>query len=178
MKYLLTRPRTITEVYELLPVGVPVELIDGSIVMEPAPDYGHQNLLAELLTRMRAWCRKNQLGDCVCSPVDVYLDGENVLQPDILFIQKSRLNIIVKGRVRGAPDLVIELLSPGNARRDRRIKKKIYERNGVREYYIINPRTGEAEAWYLSGKKFVCQALTKNEFYSAILNKKFVWGTE
>ena len=72
-------------------------------------------------------------------PYDVYFDDENVVQPDILFISKERLNIIGEKNLQGAPDLVIEILSESNAYRDLIQKKKLYARHGVKEYWIVVP---------------------------------------
>ncbi|HWR90187.1 MAG TPA: Uma2 family endonuclease, partial [Dissulfurispiraceae bacterium] len=73
------------------------------------------------------------------APIDVYLSETNTLQPDIIFIAKERLFIIGEKKIEGAPDLVIEILSPANAYYDLRTKKDVYEQSGVREYWIVDP---------------------------------------
>ena len=85
----------------------------------------------------------------------MYLDHENVLQPDILFISKERRSIIGEKNIQGAPDLVIEILSEATAYRDLVKKKKLYERFGVKEYWIVDPQEKTIEIYAPEGKAFV-----------------------
>jgi Uma2 family endonuclease len=87
------------------------------------------------------------MGKIFYAPCDVYLDNENVLQPDILFIAKERLNIIGEKNIQGAPDLVIEILSESSAYRDMVKKKKLYAQFGVKEYWIIDPEEKTVEIY-------------------------------
>jgi Uma2 family endonuclease len=79
--------------------------------------------------------------------LDVVLSDGDVLQPDLLFIARERESIIGPARVEGAPDLVVEILSPGTAYDDLRRKYRIYERSGVREYWIVDPMAKRVEVF-------------------------------
>jgi Uma2 family endonuclease len=123
----------------------PMELVYG-FVREPAmPSYRHQLVSTRLTARLHAHVEERGIGQ-ICQPVDVVLDGEAalVVQPDIVFISTERLTII-KERVWGAPDLVVEILSPGTARRDRTIKLGWYRQYGVRECWLVDAGTQTIE---------------------------------
>ena len=113
---------------------------------------------------------ENDLGECVFSPVDVYLGHNNAVQPDIVFIAKENLSIIQDGKVKGAPDLVVEVLS-GNKKHDLQLKKQLYETFGVKEYFIMNPADKEVISYYSDGKKFVLQESKKGKIRSKLLRK-------
>ena len=115
------------------------ELRWGTLVREPAPRYGHQAVLTNLTLALALHVREHALGRVCVSPVDVVLDDERalVLQPDLIFVATDRLSIL-RDRVWGAPDLVVEVLSPGSARRDRVEKRRWYRQYGVREYWIVD----------------------------------------
>ncbi len=115
------------------------ELIEGELYITPSPDVYHQNVLAKLFVFLRNFTEKKQLGIVLCAPLDVVLSENDVLQPDILFISKGRSEIITEKNIRGAPDLVVEILSAGTLERDKIVKKNLYERHGVREYWIVDP---------------------------------------
>lgn len=148
-------PRTILEVFESLPEGTLCELINNKIVMPPAPSYEHQGTSRIIFRQLDDFVVANDLGDVRYAPVDVYLGNENVFQPDLLFIAKERLSIVQGGKVRGAPDLVIEILSPGNHNYDRKEKRSVYERFGVKEYWIVNKDTKQVTGYGLRNDAFV-----------------------
>lgn len=115
------------------------ELIDGELYMAPTPIPEHQDFLAELFTMIRAFVRENRLGRAYIAPLAVALSGHVVLQPDMMFISNARLSIIRWGQyIQGAPDLVVEVLSPSTTRRDRTVKRDLYARHGAREYWIAD----------------------------------------
>jgi Uma2 family endonuclease len=91
------------------------ELIEGEMLMTPSPITRHQRISRELEFEILKFVRENALGEVFDAPYDVYLDDENVVQPDILFISKDRLNIIGEKNIQGAPDLVIEIISENTA---------------------------------------------------------------
>lgn len=115
------------------------ELIEGELLMTPAPIPRHQRISRELEFELLRFVKANDLGEVIYAPCDVYLDNENVVQPDILFISKERLNIIGEKNIQGAPDIVIEIISENTAYRDLVQKKKLYARFGVKEYWIVIP---------------------------------------
>ncbi|MBK8021673.1 MAG: Uma2 family endonuclease [Chloroflexi bacterium] len=137
------------EAYLALPeTMLPTELIEGHIVRAGAPDLEHQQIvgnIAALLRILRRW----RGGVVYIAPTDVVLDDSNVVQPDALWIapEGSRCIPDAGKRLRGAPDLVVEVLSPGRILHDRRTKLRLYEAHGVREYWLIDPRDRLVEVW-------------------------------
>ena len=116
------------------------ELIDGELHVVPSPSFWHQNASSNLNDELKAFVRRRGLGSVVYAPLDVVLSPVDVFQPDILYISNERKGIITqKGLINGAPDLVVEILSPSNARNDLTIKRAKYEAHGVREYWIVDP---------------------------------------
>jgi len=114
------------------------ELLEGELIMVPSPSTYHQRISGNLEFLLRDFVEKNKLGEVLYAPLDVHL-GEDVVQPDILFISKERSKIITEEEIRGAPDLVIEIFSPTTAKRDRTYKETLYSREGVREYWMVDP---------------------------------------
>ncbi|MBS1669482.1 MAG: Uma2 family endonuclease [Bacteroidetes bacterium] len=172
IKEYITPPRTAMEVFEMLPEGTLAEVINNKLYMSPAPNFEHQDLLGNLHTDMNVFIRKNALGKCIFSPMDVYLGDKNAVQPDILFIATNNLGIVQKGKVKGAPDLIVEALSQ-DRKHDLETKKKLYEEFGVKEYFIIDPSNKEVFSYFLQGKKFVFQESKKGEIKSNLLKKTF-----
>ena len=115
------------------------ELIDGELYMAPAPSWEHQESSGNLYSILRTFVIAGRLGRVVYSPIDVFLSGEDVFQPDIIFVSTERLDIIHRDGVHGAPDLVVEILSPGTERIDRTVKSERYARFDVKEYWQADP---------------------------------------
>lgn len=125
------------------------ELINGELLMTPSPIPNHQRVSGKLEFIVRKFITENNLGEVFYAPCDVYLSNENVVQPDILFISKKRLNIIGEKNIQGAPDLVIEIISEYSVYRDMVQKKRLYARFGVKEYWIVIPEEKEIEVHIL-----------------------------
>src|SRR5699024_9382959 len=100
-------PRTMMEVFQSLPEGTLVQLIENNLVMSPAPLDRHQKTLVEIHFQLHAFIREKGLGETRVASYDVYLDRKNAFQPDIIFISNERLSLIEEDGLRGAPDLVI-----------------------------------------------------------------------
>jgi Uma2 family endonuclease len=145
------------EDYRRLPEGAPYELIGGKLVMTPSPGKTHQIVLKRLLKLLDSHVEEKNAGEVLCAPRDVCLAPTEVYQPDILFVAKNRLEISAEDKVNGAPDLVVEILSPSNAYYDLRKKFRAYEKYGVKEYWIIDPEEASVEVYELADGKF-CQA--------------------
>ena len=126
--------------YAAIDDGFLYELINGELrKMSPAQTFFHQMSNSDLLLLLKLFVKKHHLGQVVYAPVDVKFDKFNTVQPDILFISKSnRHKISSKGVVIGAPDLVVEIISPASSNYDRKIKKELYEKNGVKEYWLVD----------------------------------------
>lgn len=169
-------PRTGMEVFMMLPEGTLAELLNDVIYMSPSPNYHHQELLSELLVQIRVHVKKNKLGNCLPALMDVFLDNRNAVQPDILVILAENMVILTDdGKIKGAPDLIIEIISPGNKKHDTEKKKTVYEKFGVKEYFIIDPDNKETTAYYLLSKKFVKQEPVKGKLRSKLLKKVFTF---
>ena len=138
--------------YLLLPEGERRELIEGDFYVLPAPSFKHQTVAANLGMALRQHVRTNRLGVVVWAPTDVVLSQESVVQPDILFVSNERRGIITEANVSGAPDLVVEILSPSTAERDRELKLDLYARYGVREYWIVDPEAETVEVMELGAE--------------------------
>ena len=115
------------------------ELLDGKLVTSPSPGEMHQYSLGRLFLRLATIVYERNLGRVYCSPFDVVLSETDVVRPDLLFVSGTRAGIITADNVQGAPDLVIEILSPVTAERDGTTKLDLYARHGVREYWIVDP---------------------------------------
>ena len=124
------------------------EAIEGDLYMTPAPTPRHQTLLLRLYDALAALLRERHGGVLLVAPVGVEFPstGEGV-QPDLLFVSDERRRIIRDTSVRGAPDLVVEILSPSTASHDRGPKRRLYERQGVREYWIVDPDENAVDVW-------------------------------
>jgi Uma2 family endonuclease len=168
------RPRTIMEVFKSLPEGTLAEVIDNALYMSPAPTPSHQKIALNLATEMNSLAKGGKLGEVYFSPIDVYLDEtSNAVQPDILFFFKeSRIKTSTKG-LHGSPDLIIEILSPSNSRHDQVIKKNLYEKFGVQEYWIVDPEKRTAVGYTLNEKNYVAIGEFHGFIQSLLLNSKF-----
>ena len=130
------------------------EIIDGELLMAPAPDTWHQSWIGELYALLRTHVLQDKLGKLFMSPVDVVLDPENIVQPDLVFIATANLSIIQRQAIFGVPDLLIELVSPSSVRRDRYDKKALYARFGVKEYWIGDPANKALEILILKNGSY------------------------
>lgn len=125
--------------YLHMPEDKRYELIEGEFFMIPSPNEYHQRISRDLEFILQSFVKKNRLGSVYYAPFDVVFSDEDVVQPDIVFVSKGRKNIITKDNIKGTPDLLIEILSPKISYRDREIKRKLYFKYGVKEYWIVDP---------------------------------------
>ncbi len=139
------------------------ELIEGELVMVPSPSVDHQQILMDLAFFLREFVRSKDLGRISIAPMDVVLSDHDVLQPDILFISKDRGYIITPGNIRGAPDLVVEILSPSTEQRDRTVKSTIYARYGVREFWLVSPAEHTVEVLTLGAEGYTTSGIYRAE---------------
>ena len=127
------------EDYCTLPEGSRYQLIEGDLVMSPAPTRRHQEIVKRLLLALAGFAEPKGLGTVYDSPIDVKLSDEDVAQPDVVFVSKARASILVDEGIGGGPDLCVEVLSPGSEKLDRGAKRGLYARHGVEEYWIVDP---------------------------------------
>lgn len=131
--------------YKNAPDDKRYELLEGDLVLAPSPSESHQRVAIALASRLLRFVTDAQLGRVYAAPFDVVLSDTDVVQPDVLFISQQRAQIITEDNVQGAPDLVIEILSPGSADRDRTFKRALYARHGVREYWLVDTDAEKVE---------------------------------
>jgi Uma2 family endonuclease len=115
------------------------EILDGEHYVTPAPFVPHQDLLVELTIRLGGFVKAHRLGKLLAAPTDVLLSPHDIVQPDLLFVSNERAAIVRSKNLLGAPDLVIEILSPSSRRLDKVLKLRAYERNGVQTYWLFDP---------------------------------------
>ena len=114
------------------------ELLDGELLMVPAPGERHQSVAALLGWKLVQFVTENGLGRVYPAPFDVVLSDTDVVQPDLLFVSNARAHLLTTANVQGAPDIVVEILSPSTAERDRTFKRTLYARHGVNEYWLVD----------------------------------------
>jgi Uma2 family endonuclease len=135
-------PRAAKLTYEdflLLPEdGLRHELLDGEHVVTPSPSLRHQEIVGRLYLLIGQHVRARGLGRLFLAPLDVVLSEHDVTEPDLLFVATERLSRLTPANVQGAPSLLIEVLSPTTERRDRTVKRRIYDRFGVEEYWLVD----------------------------------------
>jgi Uma2 family endonuclease len=130
------------------------EIINGDLLMAPSPDTWHQDWSRELSMLLNAHVKARKLGKVFFAPLDVVLDPENTVQPDIVFVASANLSIVQRRAIFGVPDLVVELVSPSSVRRDRYDKKALYARFGVKEYWIGDPANRSLEVLVLKNGQY------------------------
>jgi Uma2 family endonuclease len=162
--------RYTAEDYFKLPEGAPYQLIQGNLVFIASPQDVHQMVLGNLHFLIKQYLKQERSGIVRFAPLDVELDKDNVFQPDLLFIRNQRRGILTK-RVKGAPDFVVEILSPGSSsHKDRNDKKAVYGQHGVEEYWIIDPERQRLEI-YLNreGELLPEQTVTGGEVKATVI---------
>jgi Uma2 family endonuclease len=130
------------------------ELIHGEIVKKSSPTPQHQRILLKLVRVVDTFVESNLLGTVFFAPIDVFLDNENAVIPDLIYISQARKSIITANGIAGAPDLIIEILSPSTAKYDRDSKMKTYKRNQIPEYWIIDPKAQSIEIYVLNNQEY------------------------
>jgi len=115
------------------------ELIEGEHYVTPSPSERHQRVSLELSLALGSYLRSGRIGRLYYAPFDVVLSNHDVVEPDLLVVLSDQDRILTEQNVRGAPAIVVEILSPGTRRRDETLKRTLYARAGVREYWMIDP---------------------------------------
>lgn len=155
---------TYQEYLELPEDGKRYEILKGRLEMTPAPSTKHQDVSRNLEIILWDYVRKHDLGKIYDAPVDVIFDQVNVVQPDLIYISKERQELIKDAGIFGSPDLIIEIQSPSTLHVDAKRKKEIYERFGVREYWIVDPSEKKAEVFILKGGGYILEGIyTEND---------------
>jgi Uma2 family endonuclease len=129
---------------EMPEANQPTELWDGELIMTPSPTSAHQAVVARLVHDLSEFVSQHQLGQVYFAPLDVVFTQRRVVQPDIIFISQAQ-QAIIQDRIRGVPDLIIEVVSIGTWHRDCVDKRTLYEQFGVSEYWIVDPEAETIE---------------------------------
>jgi len=139
--------------YVQLPGDKRYELVEGELFLVPSPNLYHQRISRQLEMALWQYIGRHALGEVFDAPCDVVLSEINVVQPDLLFVSTERRGILADANVQGAPDLVVEILSPSTGQRDLGIKRSLYAKYGVPEYWIVDPdsQTIEVLSWTETG---------------------------
>jgi Uma2 family endonuclease len=146
-------PVTADQFFQLPETNQFVELLDGEIIMSPSPIPDHQDVVGNSYVVLKQ-AAKQRGGRAFIAPLDVQFDELNVPQPDAIYLAPDSRCVVEEKRLVGAPDLLVEVVSPGSTKRDRSDKFLLYERYGVREYWIIDPRDQLVEVWQWKEGRF------------------------
>jgi Uma2 family endonuclease len=152
---MLTAPRVTAAEYLLQPETThPTALINGEVITMPAPTPEHQDVVLDLGAYLKSIV-KAKGGRVFVAPLDVYLDEYNVPQPDVMVLLPGSACEVGEKRLIGAPDMIVEVLSPGTARHDRKIKFRLYERFGVKEYWLVDLTEKLIDVWGWDDGRYV-----------------------
>lgn len=147
-----------------------IQLINGEVVIGMPPIPKHQDIVGEIFFLFKSFAKSNG-GRAYTAPIEVYLDEHNVYKPDVLYMSPDSKCKVLGKRLEGAPELVVEVLSPSTAKYDKREKYAGYEQHGVQEYWIVDPVHDLIDVWTLDGGKFVHQGAysVDDKFTSMVL---------
>ncbi|MBA2278699.1 MAG: Uma2 family endonuclease [Chloroflexia bacterium] len=165
-----TRPLTYDDLCQTPDDGNRYEIIDGELIVSPAPNLDHQRLLGELFALVRGYVRQHRLGRVFLAPVDVRLSAHDVVEPDLLFIRRERRDIYGSRRyVQGPPDLVVEIISPSSEKTDPGRKFDLYASSGVPEYWLMDPATRRFQLFVLREGRYEEMAAEAEHLRSEVI---------
>jgi Uma2 family endonuclease len=138
--------------------GLRRELMEGDVFVTPAPSTRHQTVSRHLQYALMTALEETGLASVFDAPVDVILSEVDVLEPDLVIVGAAQCHLISERGIEGAPDVCVEIFSPGTRERDRYLKRRVYERYGVKEYWLVDPTCNQMEAFELVGVEYVLRA--------------------
>lgn len=145
--------------YMQLDDDLPCEILDGELIMSPSPTRAHQKAVSAIAAMLWHHARQHALGEVYPAPLDVVLAEDTVVQPDVVFVHADRVDALDDGHgFTGAPDLVVEVLSPATGRFDRTRKRARYQEAGVPWLMLVDPATQTVEVFRLSADEYVLDA--------------------
>lgn len=147
------------------------EIINGKAFMSPAPELFHQRWARKIFLAVERHVEARKLGEVFFAPVDVVLDEKNVVQPDLVFVSTANAGLLERRGIMGAPDLVVEIISPTSLRRDRYDKRELYARFGVKEFWLADVANRSIETLSLQkgGYQLLSCATAEGKIRSEIL---------
>lgn len=154
------------------------EIIDGEHYVTAAPNTKHQRVSMRLSVRLGGFVEVRQLGELFAAPFDVVFSRFDVVEPDLVYVSKARLaDVLTAAHVRGAPDLVVEIGSPSTRKRDETIKRRLYERSSVAEYWAVDPDLDEIRVYRLVNGRYA-RAITLSLEQGDVLTSPLFPGLE
>jgi Uma2 family endonuclease len=145
-------PLTYDDLLALPDDGLRHELIDGEHFVTPAPNTKHQTVSVNFTLALGVFIKAHDCGRLFTAPYDIVFSPRDVVEPDLLFVSRERLGLLTERNLQGAPDLLIEILSPSTRTRDEGIKRRLYERMGVREYWLADPLFDTVQVYRRAGE--------------------------
>ena len=146
------------------------EIVDGEHFVNPAPSTKHQYAVQQLFRQLDAQVRETERGIVFVSPIDVQVSEFTVIQPDLAVVLNERRNIITDAKLDGAPNMLVEVVSPSSTSFDRTTKKLAYQRAAVPEYWIVDPMQKTIEQFALAADQYQLQQHDGNKIALSILN--------
>ena len=149
------------------------ELIDGEMFVRPSPWVKHQAVLGNLFLPVSNFSKRTRRGRVFIALVDVVLSSFDVLEPDLVYISDERAAIVAEKNIQGAPDLIVEILSEWSRKTDEIVKRKLYERHGVSEYWIIDPELETVKVYRSVDGRYVRVAELAREADATLTSPQF-----
>ncbi len=143
-----TKEWTVDDYLLLGEIKTPCQLINGELIMSPAPHPNHQRVLRELF---KIFDSVNLPGEVFFAPIDLYIDNKNVFQPDLAYVSNKNKSVITNRGIEGPIEIVVEIISPSNSYTDRNQKKSSYLKFGINEYWIVDPGNKSIEIYSPEG---------------------------
>lgn len=151
------RPYRASDIWDMPADGNRYEIIDGELYVSASPVPEHQAAIVALVEHLAPHIRRHSLGRLFVAPITVSLTPFAVVQPDLIFIARDRLNVISERGIDGPPDVVVEVLSPSTRLNDLNVKRDLYAASGVRQYWIIEPRDRSVEIFTLVDRRYTIE---------------------
>jgi len=152
------------------------ELIDGDHYVTPSPSERHQKVSVRLVRCLDEYLESSRVGVVYHAPFDVVMSNHDVVEPDLLVILDEQRHVLTEKHVRGAPAIVIEILSPGTRRRDETLKRQLYARAGVREYWMLDPDRESVEICRQAGSGLLDTAASLSAARGDVLTSPLLPG--
>jgi Uma2 family endonuclease len=146
------------------------ELHEGELWMAPSPTTRHQRIVGRIFEELSRYVQEQRLGEVFIAPLDVVLASDTVVQPDLVFVSRVRRHIVTEENIQGAPDLLVEVMSPGTRALDRARKRGMYQQAGVPEYWVVDGDRKEVAVYSLDPQRRRYESPTRYQAGEAVLS--------